>query len=91
MSSSPSLEDYIAYLNNRALKLDHRNNTCVLPRGLVLTVQCDKGITRLGVATGLGGIMEHTLPKGIVFKCSVINKKKTRSFFQSVKSLFSRE
>mgnify|MGYP003597009474 CR=1 FL=1 len=84
-----SLEEYILYLNEQALKLDHRNNIFVPPRGLVITVQCDKGITRLGIATGLGGIVEHTLPEGISFECLAIKKKKTKTLFEYIASLFS--
>lgn len=89
MIEEPSLEEYVHYQNVRAIKLDHRNNTFVPPRGLVLTVECDKGIIRIRTATGLGGITDHSLPEGISFKCNVIEKKKTKTLFEYIVSLFS--
>ena len=92
MIFTPSLQQYIGALNERALQLDIRNHEFIPPHGMVLTVQCDKKVVRIGVATGLGGIVEHVLPAGVTFNCYAVKKKKPRGLFDRITiRLFSKK
>jgi hypothetical protein len=83
----PTLEEYVYSLNKKALELNLRNNSFVPPKGMVITARCDKGITRLGIATGLGGVIEHEPPPDLIFVCKTIRKTRDKSILEYITSV----